>query len=426
MFVDKAEIYIKAGNGGNGCVSFHREKYVAAGGPDGGDGGRGGSVYLQADKKLSTLMDFRYKKKYIAENGTDGRGARCAGKDGNDLTVFVPVGTIVKDNLTDLIIADMTEDGERFCICKGGNGGWGNTHFATPTRQVPRFAKSGLKGSEKNITLELKLLADVGLLGFPNVGKSTFLSMVSDAQPKIANYHFTTLIPNLGVVPGENGTSFVIADIPGIIEGASEGIGLGHEFLRHVERTRLLIHVVDVSGIEGRDPYEDFVTINNELQKFNPQLADKEQIVAPNKIDLLYDKSVLAEFQKKMEAEGYRVFPISGATREGVDELINFVRERLSQIEVPVLYDTDRADVVIQYQPDEEKPFQIIKDGGVYEVTGSFIERIMGSTNFEDSESTQYFQRALRRKGVIEALKEAGCQEGDTVRMLDFEFDFIE
>ncbi|MBE7037874.1 MAG: GTPase ObgE [Ruminococcaceae bacterium] len=424
MLADTATIYIEAGNGGNGLVSFHREKYVAAGGPDGGDGGNGGSVILEVDDKVSTLADFRYKKQYKAQNGGDGRAARCSGKNGEDLVVTVPVGTLVKDANTDKVIADLNKLGQRIVIAKGGSGGWGNSHFATPTRQIPRFAKSGTDGEKREIKLELKLLADVGLVGFPNVGKSTLLSVVSDARPKIANYHFTTLEPNLGVVDLGAGNSFVIADIPGIIEGASEGIGLGHEFLKHVERTRLLIHVVDASGIEGRNPIEDFDKINEEIEKYNPKLAEKKQIVAANKKDIAFDEDVYNAFCKEMKERGYEVFEISAATKLNVDSLMKYVSGMLDKIPMPVLVDEDdQEEKIIKFEA--EPDFTIRRENEFYVVEGEWVKRLVGSTNFSDSESLQYFQRSLKKKGVIKALEEKGITEGCPVKIYDIEFDYV-
>jgi len=424
MLADTAEIYIEAGNGGNGLVSFHREKYVAAGGPDGGDGGNGGSVIFVTDEKMSTLSDFRYQRKYKAQNGEDGKAAKSSGKNGEDLFVKVPCGTVIRDIDSDRIIADMKTPGQSFVAAKGGSGGWGNCHFATATRQIPRFAKSGIDGESRNIKLELKLLADVGLVGFPNVGKSTLLSVVSDAKPKIANYHFTTLEPNLGVVRPKEGMSFVMADIPGLIEGAGEGVGLGHEFLRHVERTRLLIHVVDASGIEGRNPIEDFDLINKELATYNAALSERPQIVAANKMDVVYDESIYEGFCTEMEKRGYKVFRISAAANKGVAELMMYISSVLDTIPVPVLYDEDEAEtLVISYKDD--LPFTVRVEDGVYVVEGSWVKRMIGSTNFEDSESLQYFQNALRKKGVIKALENAGINEGDLVRMYELEFDYM-
>ncbi len=423
MFVDMARIFIKAGNGGNGAVAFHREKYVASGGPDGGDGGKGGDVIFEADRNLSTLMDFRYKRKYTAEHGGNGAGGNCTGKDGADLVIKVPVGTAVKDCDLGVYLADLSEDGMRVVIAKGGKGGFGNAKFATPKRQAPRFAKPGRKGEELTVELELKLLADVGLLGFPNVGKSTLLSMVSSCKPKIANYHFTTLIPNLGVVSFGEGESFVMADIPGIIEGASEGVGLGHAFLRHTERTRLLLHVVDVSGFEGRNPVEDIEIINSELAGYSRRLAQKEQIIVGNKIDLVYEKETLEEFKQTMEAKGYRVFFISGATKEGVDELMQYTRERLSQIPKEETVEVVDRELLIR---ESAEPFTIICENGVFILEGDLPEKLINSTNFTDYESLQYLQRALIKSGIIAALKEKGAKEGDTIIIDDAQFDFVE
>ncbi len=422
MFVDSAKIYIEAGKGGNGHVSFHREKYVAAGGPDGGDGGKGGNVVFRADAQLATLMDFRYKRKYKAQNGEDGRPAKCRGKNGEDIVIKVPCGTVIKNAATGGVIADLTYDGEEFVAAKGGSGGFGNVHFATPTRQVPKFAKPGLKGQELEVVLELKLLADVGLLGFPNVGKSTLLSKVSDAQPKIADYHFTTLVPNLGVVKIGEGASFVIADIPGLIEGASEGVGLGHAFLRHVERTRLLIHVVDACSIEGRNPIEDFDTINTELKKHSEKLAERKQIVVANKTDLGMNGEIKDEFIAEMKKRGYPVFEISAATGSGVADLMKYVYRELENIPKEPLYDVIEVVPEVDNKTDD---FTVTVENGVYVVEGGYIEYLIDSTNFDDNESVQHFQTALKRKGIIAALEEKGIQENDTVRMYDIEFDFV-
>ncbi len=422
MFVDSAKIYIEAGKGGNGHVSFHREKYVAAGGPDGGDGGKGGNVVFRADTQLATLMDFRYKRKYKAENGEDGRPAKCRGRNGEDIVIKVPCGTVIKNAATGGVIADLTFDGEEFIAAKGGNGGFGNVHFATPTRQVPKFAKPGLKGQELEVILELKLLADVGLLGFPNVGKSTLLSKVSDAQPKIADYHFTTLVPNLGVVKVGEGASFVIADIPGLIEGASEGVGLGHAFLRHVERTRLLLHVVDACSIEGRNPIEDFDTINAELEKHSQKLAERKQIVVANKTDLGMNTEVKNEFIEEMKKRGYPVFEISAATGNGVKDLMKYVYRELENIPKEPLYDVIEVVPEVDNKSDD---FTVRVENGVYVVEGGYIEYLIDSTNFDDNESVQHFQTALKRKGIIAALEEKGIEENDTVRMYDIEFDFV-
>ncbi len=422
MFSDVAKIFVKAGDGGNGAVTFHREKYVAAGGPDGGDGGRGGNVVFVADKSVNTLIDFRYKRKYAAENGGGGRDANRNGKNGADLTIKVPVGTVIRDIKSDRVICDLKVEGQSVVVAKGGSGGWGNVHFATATRQTPKFAKSGMPGDERELSLELKLIADVGLLGFPNVGKSTFLSMVSDARPKIANYHFTTLEPNLGVVNlGDNG-GFVIADIPGIIEGAHEGVGLGHEFLRHVERTRVLLHIVDVSGIEGRNPIEDFDTINNELKMYSEKLADKPQIVIANKADIPQFEENFESFCAEMEDRGYKVFRISAATSQGVREVLNYTLELLSTL--PEEEDDFEVFDLEEMREEEERLAVEIEDG-VYVVTGSRVRKIVGSTNFDDYESMQYFQRALIKCGAIKMLEKAGIQEGDTVHIYGVEFDYV-
>lgn len=422
MFSDVAKIFVKAGDGGNGAVTFHREKYVAAGGPDGGDGGRGGDVVLVADKGVNTLIDFRYKRKYAAENGGGGRDGNRNGKCGEDLEIKVPVGTLVRDLESGRIICDLKEEGQRTVVAKGGIGGWGNVHFANSTRQTPKFAKPGAPGDERELELELKLIADVGLLGFPNVGKSTFLSMVSDARPKIANYHFTTLEPNLGVVNMGDGGGFVIADIPGIIEGAHEGVGLGHEFLRHVERTRLLLHIVDVSGIEGRDAIEDFDTINNELKLYSEKLAEKPQIVIANKADIPQFDDNFEAFRNEMEGRGYKVFKISAATKQGVREVLNYTLEQLSTLpedeEEYELLDIDEL-------KHSEEEMRVEIEDGVYYVTGGRVKRIVGSTNFDDYESLQYFQRALIKCGAIKMLEDAGIKEGDTVHIYGAEFDFV-
>lgn len=422
MFVDTAKIHIKAGNGGNGLVSFHREKYVAAGGPDGGDGGRGGNVVFVADHTLSTLMDFRYKKKYAAQNGVDGGAAKCSGRHGEDIVIKVPLGTMIKDAQTGSLLADLTDNDQSYIAARGGNGGFGNQHFATPTRQVPRFAKPGLIGEEREVILELKLIADVGLLGFPNVGKSTLLSSVSEARPKIANYHFTTLEPNLGVVDLGDEGSFVLADIPGLIEGAHTGIGLGHEFLRHIERTRLLIHVVDVSGIEGRNPIEDFDTINAELQQYSPTLAKKIQIVAANKIDLGMNLELKEAFIKEMESRGLEVVEISAATQKGVRELMQKASQKLKLLpkeEVNIITPIDAKEHI------EEEPFTIRVDDKTFIVEGGYIAHLVRSVNFEDSESMQFFQMSLKKKGVFDKLELMGINEGDTVKMYDLEFEYI-
>ena len=422
MFADIATITVKAGNGGNGLVSFHREKYVAAGGPDGGDGGNGGDVVLVADAQLSTLTDFRYKKIYKAGNGQDGRAKKSSGKNGENILISVPAGTLVKDAESGKVIADLKKSGDRFIAAKGGRGGWGNVHFATPTRQVPKFAKPGQKTVERTLTLELKLLADVGLVGFPNVGKSTLLSAVSSARPKIANYHFTTLEPNLGVVTAGEAGSFVMADIPGIIEGANTGIGLGHEFLRHIERTRILLHIVDISGTEGRNPVEDFDIICEEMEKFNPALAQKPQIAVGNKMDVLYDDSLQKEFENAMKERGIEVFFISAAAHKGTQELMKTVASKLKGIPIPE-FDVEEDD--FESVKMAGKDFDISVQNNVYSVQGDVILKIIESTNFDDYESLQFFQNALRTNGIIAALVEAGIEEGDTVKLYDIEFEFV-
>ena len=423
MFIDIAKIKVKAGDGGDGAVAFHREKYVASGGPDGGDGGRGGSVVFQVDDNLSTLADFRYKRKYVAQRGENGRGNRCAGKSAPDLVVKVPRGTLVKDAQTGRLIADLSDDQPKV-IAKGGRGGWGNTHFATPTRQTPRFAKPGTPGEELEVQLELKLLADVGLVGFPNVGKSTLVSVVSEAKPNIANYHFTTLSPVLGVVRLEAGRSFVMADIPGLIEGAWQGVGLGHQFLRHVERCRLLVHVVDVAGSEGRDPKEDFRVINEELQKFNPELSQRPMLVAGNKCDLATDQQV-ADFQAFVEAQGYQFFPIMAPIRHGVDELLNAISAALAKLP-PIRQFAPEAPALAPVETLQRGQVEVTQQDGVYFVKAPWLLKIMNTIDFDETESLQYFQRVLIQTGVIDALRDAGCQEGDTVDLYDLEFDFVE
>lgn len=420
-FIDTARISVRAGKGGNGAVAFHREKYVAAGGPDGGDGGMGGSIVLQVDDNMSTLMDFRYKRKYVAENGADGQGSRKNGRGGKPLVIRVPRGTLVRDAETGEIIKDMS-DSEPFVLCKGGRGGWGNAHFATPTRQVPRFAKAGLEGEAHDVVLELKLLADVGLIGFPNVGKSTLLSVVSKAQPKIANYHFTTLFPNLGVVYVNEESSFVLADIPGIIEGASEGAGLGHDFLRHVDRCRLLVHVVDVSGSEGRDPVADFDAINAELSQWSPELATRPQIVVANKTDILEDESLLEALRAHVEPLGYPLFALSAASHTGTRELVQAIAQKLATLPPVTVYEptfVPRAPVV-----DADEPLEIEVEDGVWYVAGKWLERLMANVNFSDYESRMFFDKALRDNGVFQQLEERGIQDGDTVDLYGLQFDY--
>ena len=427
MFIDKAEIFIKAGNGGNGAVAFRREIYVPAGGPAGGDGGNGGNIIFRADANLRTLMDFKYKKSYQAPSGEDGKGSNMHGKSGENLVLKVPIGTIIRDKESGLVLADLKENGEEAVVARGGRGGRGNTHFKTSTRQAPNFAKAGTEGQERTVTLELKLIADVGLIGFPNVGKSTFLSIVTKANPKIANYHFTTLTPNLGVVNLKNGTGFVIADIPGIIEGAHSGVGLGHDFLRHIERTRILLHVVDISGIEGRDPHEDFLKINEELHLYNEKLSKREQIVIANKMDLLFEKDRYHEFKNKIEKYGYKVFPLSGATKEGLDDILDYVSQRLLEIETEPLY-TEEEMWSEEYQPVklEKEEITIEKEKDAYVLSGVRLEKLLYSVNFDDMESIRYFQKIMENNGVFDRLRKMGIQDGDLVKMYDLEFEFYE
>lgn len=423
MFVDVAKIHIKAGNGGNGRVSFRREKYVPDGGPDGGDGGRGGNIVAYVDSSMRTLMDFRYKTKYHAEPGEDGGKKKMTGKTSEDLVISVPQGTIIRDLNTGKVIADLKEPEQRVILAKGGRGGKGNWHYATPTRQAPTFAEKGFNGIERSISLELKMLADVGLLGYPNVGKSTFLAATTKAKPKIANYHFTTLQPNLGVVEAIKGKSFVLADIPGLIEGAKEGVGLGLDFLRHVERTKILIHVVDISGHEGREPYEDFCIINKEVFGYSDRLSTRKQVVAANKMDLLEDNEVYEVFKAKIEADGYPVFPISAATGEGVDTLLNYVTTMLDSIvDEPLI---DEEDFFIEdLDISDVSEIKFFKDGDVYCVEGQFIERILYSTDLTDIESLRRFQNVLKLRGVFDHLREMGIEDGDTVRIFEIEFEF--
>lgn len=423
MFVDIAKIFIKAGDGGDGAVAFHREKYVASGGPDGGDGGRGGNIVFVADDNLSTLADFRYKRKYTAPRGENGRGGRCNGKKAEDLVIRVPRGTLVKEAGTGRILADIS-DKEPVVVAKGGKGGWGNTHFATPTRQTPRFAKPGQPGEEFEVQLELKLLADVGIVGFPNVGKSTLISVVSQAKPVIADYHFTTITPVLGVVRMGPESSFVMADIPGLIEGAGDGVGLGHQFLRHVERCRLLVHMVDVSGSEGRDPKEDFRIINEELKKFNPELAERPMIVAGNKCDLTED-DVVEDFRRFVEEKGYKFFPIMAAIDYQTEPLLKEIQEQLSKLPPITKYEAEPAPLPAEEEIGRQD-IKVTNNDGIYFVEADKLLRVLRMIDFSDSDSLQYFQRVLISSGVIDALKEAGIQEGDTVSLYDFEFEFVE
>jgi len=421
-FVDKARISVHAGKGGDGAVSFHREKYVAAGGPDGGDGGRGGSVVFVVDDNMSTLMDFRYKRKYVAGNGNNGGAKRCYGKDGETLYIKVPRGTIIRDTETGAIMHDMST-GENFTVAKGGRGGWGNMHFATPTRQVPRFAKPGLPGESHDITLELKLLADVGLVGFPNVGKSTLLSVVSRAHPKIANYHFTTLFPNLGVVYVDEGVSFVMADIPGIIEGASEGAGLGHDFLRHIDRCRLLVHLVDVSGSEGRDPVEDFDAINAELAEYSPELATRPQLVAANKCDILGDdRENIERLKAHVEELGYQFFEMSAAAHMGTKELVKACSGLLATLPPVLSFEADYVAPEPVVDTSEDLVIEHFDD--MWMVEGPWLQRLVARINFEDYESRMYFDRIMREAGVFERMEQMGVRDGDTVCMYDLMFEY--
>lgn len=423
MFVDIAKIKIKGGNGGNGAVAFHREKYIASGGPDGGDGGKGGNVVFKVDDNLSTLADFRYKRKYVAENGADGSGSRRSGKKGQDLIIRVPRGTVIREMTSGIIIADLSTD-EEFIGAKGGKGGWGNSHFATSTRQTPRFAKMGAPGEEWDVSLELKLIADVGLLGFPNVGKSSLISVVSEAKPIVGDYHFTTIIPVLGVVRMGPEKSFVMADIPGLIEGASDGVGLGHEFLRHVERCRMLIHIVDVAGSEGRDPIEDFEAINAELEKFNPELAACPQIVAGNKIDLATDEQ-LETFRKYIEDKGLQYFEICAPIKHGTKELIDAAARLLDTLPPVKHYEAEEIPVSMLEEKSKKDGFTVTVHDDVYIVEAEWLYRILCQTDLDDYESLQYFQRVLQSSGIIDELKNKGIHEGDLVSIYDLEFEYI-
>lgn len=422
MFIDVAKILIKAGDGGHGAVSFHREKYVANGGPDGGDGGRGGDIIFVADRNLNTLMDFRYKRKFIANNGENGRSKRCNGKSAENLVIRVPFGTVVSECESGRILADISGE-EPVVLLKGGRGGFGNSHFATPTRQIPRFAKSGIPGEEMEVKLELKLIADVGLIGFPNVGKSTLISCVSAAKPKIANYHFTTLSPVLGVVGANSSEAFVMADIPGLIEGAAEGVGLGHDFLRHVERCRLLVHVVDVSGCEGRNPIDDFELINKELFAYQPEMENVPQIVVANKCDIATDEQY-EEFASYIEKKGYPIFKVSAATRSGLESLIAAVKVKLKELPPVRVYEAE-AMPIEEVLSKNSRDFTITVEDGVYCVEAKWLIPILNSVNMDDYESLQYFQRVLRTSGIIDELLNRGIQENDTVSIYDFEFDFV-
>ena len=422
MFVDRVKIHVKGGNGGNGMVSFFRAKYITHGGPDGGDGGRGGDVIFVGDESMGTLMDFRYKRMFKAGNGQDGGKRNCFGKDGESVVIKVPVGTVIREAESGKIMADITKHGEEKILIHGGKGGKGNQHFATPTRQAPRYAEQGRVAKEYDVILELKLIADVGLIGFPNVGKSTLLSMVTNANPKIANYHFTTLAPNLGVVEGRYGDSFVLADIPGLVEGASEGVGLGHAFLRHVERTKVFIHVVDAAGVEGDDPVENVRKINQELEAYNPELMKRPQVIAANKTDIPGSEENVERLKEAYEKESFEVFPISAATNKGLDELLTKVAEILKNYPEDIVFEEEYEEYD-EVAVDQE-PFTIEIEDEVYVVKGVGVEKMIGYTNIDTEKGFAFFQRYLKEKGIIEALEEKGIQEGDTVRIYDMEFEF--
>jgi GTP-binding protein len=423
MFVDQVKIYIKSGRGGDGCVSFRREKYVPNGGPDGGDGGKGGSIIFEVDPSVNTLYNFRHKKHYKARSGEAGKGKNMHGKNGEDLIIKVPKGTIIKEAETNKVITDMAFDDSREVILKGGRGGLGNQNFATATMQIPKYAQPGKSSKDLWVTLELKSIADVGLVGFPNVGKSTFLSRVSNAKPKIANYHFTTLNPNLGVVNIDNGDGFVIADIPGLIEGASEGIGLGHEFLKHVERTKVLVHVVDAASVEGRDPIEDINKINEELKNYNENLLSKPQVIAANKIDALYEEDNLTLLKEEFESKGIKVFPISAVTGKGIQQLLYHIKTLLDSVDdEPIIYEQE---FYIDEQEIAEEPITIEKEEeSVFRVEGSKVEKMLGYTNLESEKGFTFFQNFMKENGIIERLEELGIEEGDTVKMYYLEFDY--
>lgn len=426
MFADRAKIFIRSGKGGDGHVSFRRELYVPNGGPDGGDGGRGGDVIFEVDEGLNTLQDYRHRRKYTAKDGEQGGKRRCHGKDAEDIILKVPEGTVVKEAESGKVIADMSGDNRRQVILKGGRGGLGNQHFATSTMQIPKYAQPGQPSQELWVNLELKVIADVGLVGFPNVGKSTFLSRVTNAQPKIANYHFTTLNPNLGVVDLPDGRGFVIADIPGLIEGASEGVGLGHEFLRHIERTKLMIHVVDAAGTEGRDPVDDIYKINAELKAYNADIANRPQVIAANKIDAIYsdpENDPIKRLKDEFEPQGYKVFPISGVTGEGLNELLYYVSDQLKNLNAaPIVFEQE-------YFPEDELiyvdlPYTVEKEDGMYVVEGPKIEKMLGYTNLDSEKGFAFFQKFLKDTGILKELEDAGIEEGDTVRMYGLQFDY--
>lgn len=422
MFTDYAKITVKSGDGGNGAATFRREKYVAAGGPDGGDGGRGGSVYFIVDPDMNTLLDFRYKRNFRADNGQNGSGGNCYGKSGQDLYIGVPKGTIIKDVKTGKVVVDLSEEEQKESIIQGGRGGKGNSHFATATRQAPRFSQDGEKGLEKELILELKLLADVGLVGFPNVGKSTFLSRVTSAKPKIADYHFTTIIPNLGVVKSVYGDSFVIADIPGIIEGASQGTGLGIQFLRHIERTRLLLHVIDVSGMEGRNPIEDFNTIQEELKQYSEKLSQRKQILVANKVDVMQDEMLYQGLEQLAKKRKMEIYKISAVTGEGIDALMNHVTQVLKELPKEELIEVEEKTVYTLAEDKDE--FTVRKEGNEFIVEGRAAERLMGRVNIGDNESMHYFQKSIRELGIEDKLKKMGIREGDSVKFLEWEFEW--
>ena len=431
MFIDKANIFVKSGNGGDGAITFRREKYVPLGGPDGGDGGKGGSIIFQVETGITTLLDFKYKRKFVAEDGGRGMGQKCYGKDGQNLLIKVPMGTIIRELETNKIVADLSHKGQELVLLRGGKGGKGNVKFATATKQAPHYAEPGMPGDELNLVLELKLLADVGLLGFPNVGKSTLLSMTTKAKPKIANYHFTTLKPNLGVVAVDGIEPFVMADIPGIIEGAAEGVGLGIQFLRHIERTRLLIHIVDISGVEGRDPFEDFVKINEELKKYSVKLWDRPQIVVANKTDMLYDDDIFEDFKKKVQEMGFdKVFKMSAATNDGVDAVMKEAARMLKEIPITELEISEDEmyipeakkftyEIKVEHNRDEEEEYD------VYIVSGTFVDRLLNAVNVNDADSLRYFHKVLRNKGILDEIREMGIKDGDMVRLNDFEFEYV-
>ena len=426
MFIDNIKVYLKAGDGGNGAVAFHREKFVNAGGPDGGDGGRGGNIIFKVDTGANTLLAFRYKRKFVAENGDNGHGGKKHGKNGEDLIIPVPSGTLIKDAETGKIIFDMASADE-FVVCRGGRGGWGNRHFATPTRQIPRFAKSGTKGEEKEVLLELKMLAEVGLIGFPNVGKSSILSKISAAKPKIANYHFTTLSPNLGVVSVSGGKGFLAADIPGLIEGASEGLGLGHAFLRHIDRCRLLLHVVDISMADGRDPIDDIEKIDAELERYSPELIKRPQIIVANKCDsvLMDDEPYVKDFFAYCEKKGRPVVAVSALAGEGLDELVSLAAKTLEKLPPLIVYEPEYDPSEPDVSENDITETTVRREGKMFVVEGQWLFNFMSRINFNDYESLNFFQRVLIKHGVIDKLREAGVEEGDTVSIYDFEFDFV-